>query len=296
MDALRPVPRAGDLTLVMQPQLQTPTNAYFAALEQSFRESLNTIRQDISHLAGNLMPQSSTGEFICVPVKHSHSLVLTAVPYTHLSSSVLTTHHNSTESMHVNSALPATTFYPISSSHWATAIVPMENPPFFATPRSRAIVPVPVPTPTPHPHPAPTWPTCPSSAAHHRTTSSSSCMSTLTAASETPSIAEIYSPNTVRHHDRPRHGRQESAVANLPTPDLCAVSIPLRRSDGRPGKRADGFRDLMQVWDEGLPDRNIPPMKAWLPEWTRSAANRKSFAQQYSNRKIVAEEFIITYV
>lgn len=82
-----------------------------------------------------------------------------------------------------------------------------------------------------------------------------------------------------------------AAGDTLPPPDVCVFRVPLRRN-GKRGRKENGWRDVVEVWEKGLPAQDVLPMKDWPRKWLQGPA-RTAFAQQYSNRKIIAEEFIV---
>lgn len=76
-----------------------------------------------------------------------------------------------------------------------------------------------------------------------------------------------------------------------PPSALYIPNVPLMRSDGKKGRRADGWRDIIELWDVGIPG-SVLPLKDWDPDWFHEAAFRASFGAKYHDRKIVALEFI----
>ena len=76
-----------------------------------------------------------------------------------------------------------------------------------------------------------------------------------------------------------------------PPPALYLPNVPLVRSDGKRGLRANGWRDIIELWDVGVPD-SVPPLKEWDADWFRDPTFRASFAAKYHDRKVVALEFI----
>ncbi|TFY52689.1 hypothetical protein EVJ58_g9871 [Rhodofomes roseus] len=78
-------------------------------------------------------------------------------------------------------------------------------------------------------------------------------------------------------------------LASLPPPDARVLNIPILR-DGKRDK-ANAWRDVIELWDVGIPSINVMPLREWPREWL-TGENKTRYAAKYQQRKIVAEEFI----
>jgi hypothetical protein len=76
----------------------------------------------------------------------------------------------------------------------------------------------------------------------------------------------------------------------LPSHGLVIPRLPLIRSDGRKTPKAESWKDIIQHWLVGDPERGLnTPLKDWPQGWYQGP-NRK-LAVQYRNRAVVALEF-----
>ncbi|KAH9830800.1 uncharacterized protein C8Q71DRAFT_842312 [Rhodofomes roseus] len=78
-------------------------------------------------------------------------------------------------------------------------------------------------------------------------------------------------------------------LTSLPPPDARVLNIPILR-DGKRDK-ANAWRDVIELWDVGIPSINVMPLREWPREWL-TGENKTRYAAKYQQRKVVAEEFI----
>ena len=77
-----------------------------------------------------------------------------------------------------------------------------------------------------------------------------------------------------------------------PPGGLFLPNVPLTRNGQKTRRRADAWRDIIDLWDHGLPEHRVPPLKDWDASWFHDADFRARFAMKYQGRKVVALEFI----
>ncbi|KAH9910809.1 uncharacterized protein B0H18DRAFT_894363 [Fomitopsis serialis] len=76
---------------------------------------------------------------------------------------------------------------------------------------------------------------------------------------------------------------------SLPPPDARVLNIPILR-DGKRDK-ANAWRDVIELWDVGIPSIKVMPLREWPREWL-TGENKTRYAAKYQQRKVIAEEFI----
>lgn len=67
------------------------------------------------------------------------------------------------------------------------------------------------------------------------------------------------------------------------------------RRNGRRTPKKSAWRDIVELWEHGVPSDEVYPLMHWPKDWL-SGDRKRLFGVKYFQRKVIAEEFIIQYV
>jgi hypothetical protein len=122
----------------------------------------------------------------------------------------------------------------------------------------------------------------------------SSCIAASSASPRSPGLVPITNttqlmPSAARRKAKTRNGL--TATQQLPNHGLVIPRLPVIRSNGTKAPKAESWKDIIQHWLVGHPERGLhTPLKDWPQSWYQGP-NRK-LAMMYQNRAVIALEFI----
>ncbi|KAL4071195.1 hypothetical protein V8B97DRAFT_2104394 [Scleroderma yunnanense] len=85
----------------------------------------------------------------------------------------------------------------------------------------------------------------------------------------------------------------ESDTLTYSSPSPFIPDVPFTHADGTITPRNKAWRDVIQHWEKGVPEKRLPPLRDWPYEYTHGP--NRNLQSKYNQRRIIALEFLNRY-
>ncbi|KAL4069031.1 hypothetical protein J3A83DRAFT_3464725 [Scleroderma citrinum] len=82
----------------------------------------------------------------------------------------------------------------------------------------------------------------------------------------------------------------ESDTLTYSSPSPFIPDVPFTHADGTITPRNKAWRDVIQHWEKGVPEKRLPPLRDWPYEYTHGP--NRNLQSKYNQRRIIALEFL----